>query len=56
MRGAVLWGVKASCVPMEGLCGLPKAVVPSPTPNPPWFPATTPLPTLLMNLPGGTIT
>ena len=34
MRGAVLWGVKASCVPMEGLCGLPKAVVPSPPPNP----------------------
>lgn len=55
-REAVLWGVKASCAPMEGLWGLPKAVVPAPTPNPPRFPATTPLPTLLINLPRGTIT
>lgn len=30
----VLWGVKASCVPVEGSCGLPKAAVPTPLPNP----------------------
>lgn len=29
----MLWGVKASCVPVEGLRGLPKAAVPAP-PNP----------------------
>ena len=40
----MLWGLKASCVPVEGLWGLPKAVVPAPTPIPPQFPATTPHP------------
>lgn len=51
----MLWGVKASCVPVEGLRGLPKAAVPAPTPTPPWFPAYTP-PPLLINLPGRTVT
>lgn len=32
--GGVLWGVKASCVLLEGLWGLPKAAVPAPSSNP----------------------